>query len=35
MNVKKLEEIHVPQSLFEAICSKNTKSRKVRKEISQ
>jgi len=25
MNAKKLEEIHVPQSLFEAICSKNTK----------
>jgi len=23
MNTEKLEEIHVPQTLFEAICSKN------------
>ena len=33
MNTKKLEEIHVPQTLFEAICSKNkqTQNNKVRK----
>jgi len=25
VNVKKLEEIHIPQTLFEAICSKRNK----------
>ena len=34
MNTEKLEEIHVPQTLFEAICSKKnkqTQNNKVRK----